>query len=72
MRIEVFCDNPMRITEYLTKLMPSFGDEPIRMKVQTISRENRPYRYNGYIEHVRGSVADEHLMNLASQQGVKA
>jgi hypothetical protein len=71
-RIEVFCDNPVKITEYLTRLMPSFGDEPIRMKVQTISRENRPYRYNGYIEHVRGPVADEYVANIESAKGVKA
>jgi hypothetical protein len=61
MRIEVFCDNPVKIAEYLTRMMPSFGSEPYRMKVQTIERGNRPYRYNGYIEHVRGASADQEI-----------
>jgi|GEM_PF-3168549 len=33
MRIEVFCDNPVKIVRYLATMIPAMGDEPYRMKV---------------------------------------
>jgi hypothetical protein len=55
MRIEVFCDDPNKIVEYLSTFMPAMGERPYHMKVQRINRGNRPYQFNGYIEHtIRG------------------
>lgn len=70
MRIEVFCDDPQRIVRYLAKMIPTMGDEPIRMKVQSIQRKQRPYDYQGYIEHVRGCDADRYYENTGVAEDV--
>lgn len=59
MRIEVFCDDPVKIVEYLSSFMPTMGDNPYHMKVQSIQRKQRPYDYQGYIEHTTRGVNNE-------------
>lgn len=71
MKIEVYCDNPVRMTEYLSNIIEKMGTEPYRMRVQSISRKGNPYHFSGVIEHVRGKDADHYLENLKIQEARK-